>query len=200
MACETFVSTTPNNRSGNTTVDITSVYESEQRLFSKQYFMSDESVFTSHLPWHVGFKGKDSMTGPCHHETEMIWSFPNRLIMLARHMHQLTIPCITWLLALPQRKTSHMAMLMLMSSLQPIQNYSIHNHFQQLPATGVTMINIAWLLCWSLQWYAVKFYRTSKWAEEKSIPLSLCNQAYINNKHRQPGRSTRYSAVTQQLH
>ena len=128
------------------------------------------------------------------------WSFPNRLIMLARHMHQLTIPCITWLLALPQRKTSHMAMLMLMSSLQPIQNYSIHNHFQQLPATWVTMINIAWLLCWSLQWYAVKFYRTSKWAEEKSIPLSLCNQAYINNKHRQPGRSTRYSAVTQQLH
>jgi len=25
--------------------------------------------------------------------------------MLARHMHQLTIPCITWQLALPQRTT-----------------------------------------------------------------------------------------------
>ena len=178
----------------------TGVYESEQRIFPKTNTSCWSKAYSLHTFLDM-LQSRARTTWQGHATMKRNdWSFPNRLIMLARHMHQLTIPCITWQLALPQRKTSHMAMLMLMSSLQPIQNYSIHNHFQQLPATGVTMINIAWLLCWSLQWYAVKFYRTSKWAEEKSIPLSLCNQAYINNKHRQPGRSTRYSAVTQQLH
>jgi hypothetical protein len=53
------------------------------------------------------------------------------------------------------------------------------------PATVVTMINIPdYLPIITTMLSSILHDLKMGWTE---IPLSLCNQAYINNKHRQPG-------------
>lgn len=103
------------------------------------------------------------------------------LIMLARHIHQLTLSCtsghsqrqgtwLSWWQCLLNYQFRTMA-----CHMQPITP-----PFQQLSATGVTMINIPWLLRWSLQWWALEFYRTSKWAEDKSPSRYMTKHIIIN--------------------
>jgi hypothetical protein len=100
-------------------------------------------------------------------------------IMLARHINQLTLSL--------HLLTLHMGTLVFFLT-KPIQNHSMphstnHNLFQQLFATGATMISIT-----SHHYFAghyndaqLKFYRTSKWADDESPSRYTTRQIILTN-------------------